>query len=459
MNAGGGGIRMKDGTLIHAGNAAIALAATGDVSAQYLATTGAVEIKSSASGVALKRDLGGPPGAGIGSLDIVAATAAEVRGINAGGAVSIATSGADGTITLDGPLVAKGSVMIGDPDRKAATSIRLRNDIYTENADITLNGRTWINPIVQPGAANVGYSNLFRLSSPRYYENPLVQVSLRTTGVGGVHFNGDVLWGGGGESSLPKVPYIYNVLRPPPFDSRVAAQVETLRSAQSPQPVGYFGLNVEVDRGTVEFLGKLGMFTAAGVEHYVAAPRTTLARTEVPTVLSVSVRTSTFSRDAGTADIGFSPDSRVTVGRFHITNPTSANPAHDSIDIVGVSTVFRGTPPDVVVPLAGNMPNLSVSSGGPNLIAPSPRNVARPSSFAALGPLPEIPLVEGGQTARATDPTPAVDGGRTARAIDPTPAVDGGRTARAMIHTAVEGGQTGGLPSSSPLQAASSARR
>jgi filamentous hemagglutinin family protein len=445
LRAGPGGIVMNagpsdsvtggNGAVIHTGDAGITLVAAGDVTAQHLVTAGAVQIESTAGAARLTRDLGGPRGEGIGSLRIAAATSAELNGVNAAGTVFVATSRADGAITLAGPVAATANITIGDASLAQATSIRLRSDLYTEQADIVLNGRTWIDPIVQPEAANVGYSNLFRLAGPpRYYENPLVQVAVRTSGAGAVRFNGDVLWGGGDEARLPQVPYVYNVLKPPPFDSRSPAQVAALRSEQLPQSTGYFGLNVAVGTGNVEFLGNLGMFTAAGVEHYVAAPRGTLTRTivqtpsgptaAVPTVLNVEVSSSTFSRDAGTAEIAFAPESKVTVGRFRIVNPTSRTPDYDSIDVAGVSTVFRGAAREIKVPLAGNMPNVSVSSGGPNLIGPSPRNVARPAAFADAGPLPEIPLANLARTAPAAALTPdgsvvrgtLVDGGRTTAA-------------------------------------------
>jgi filamentous hemagglutinin family protein len=383
LRAGAGGIRMNagpatsasggNGVLLSAGNAPITLTAAGDVAARYLAS---------------------------------------------GGAVTIETTTPGRTITLGGQILAGGNVRVGAPGLKTTTSIRLRHDVLAENGDIAFNGRTWIDPIVQPGGANVSYSNLFRLSTPRYYENPLVQVAVQTTGGGSVRFDGDVLWGGAAdEKTLPQVRYVYNVLAPPPFDARVPAQVEALRAAQSPAATGYFGFNVGVERGRVELLGNLGMYTADGVKKFVAAPRDTLTRTSVPTVLSVAIDTWSFSRDAGTADIVLGAGSQATVGRFRIRNPASADPGYDSIDVAGASTVFGGAPRFIDVPIAGNMPNLRVSSGGPNLIAPSPRNVARPSSLAAAVPLPEIPVVaEAPATPGALAGAPAPDAGSLMRA-------------------------------------------
>ena len=319
-------------------------------------------------------------------------------------------------------------MLVGAPGLKASTSIRLRHDVLAENADVDFNGRTWVDPVMQPGAANVSYSDLFRLSTPRYYENPLVQVAVQTTGTGSVRFNGDVLWGGAAdEKALPQVRYIYNVLAPPPFDVRIPAQVEALRDGRSPAATGYFGLNVGVERGRVEFLGNLGMYTAEGVQKFVEAPRNTLTRTDVPTVLSVAVDMWSFSRDAGTADIVLGAGSQATVGRFRIRNPGSANPDYDSIDVAGASTVFAGAARFIEVPIAGNMPNLRVSSGGPNLVAPSPRNVTRPASLAAAVPLPEIPIVPDAPGAPATP---------TARAGAPAldaPAPDAGSVVRATL--------------------------
>ena len=226
---------------------------------------------------------------------------------------------------------------------------------------------------------------------------------------------------------------MYNLLRPPPFDSRdrgpggSAAGRAVAASDRLLRPEHQRGAGARWS-----FLGNVGMFTEAGVEHYVQAPRSTLTRRTVPTVLSVAVHTSTFSRDAR--------DRRHRLWRElegdgralpHRQPDLARTPTFDSIDVAGVSTVFKGTPPNVVVPLSGNMPNLSVSSGGPNLVAPSPRNVARPAAFADLGPLPEIPLVDGGQTARPPDRAPLVDAGQAPRPPDLAP--DAGGIVRATL--------------------------
>ena len=57
-----------NGTVIHAGTAPITLAATGDVTAEHLVTTGAVTVTSAAGTVTFNRDLGGSLGEGIGAL-------------------------------------------------------------------------------------------------------------------------------------------------------------------------------------------------------------------------------------------------------------------------------------------------------------------------------------------------------------------------------------------------------
>lgn len=111
--------------------------------------------------------------------------------------MTVATSNPGGEITLDGPISAGGNVTIGSAAQAGATTIWLRNDIFTANAAIVLNGQTMINPVVQSGEAKVVYSRLFRLrTAETFCEAPSVQVSLETGGSGSVLLNGDVLWGG-----------------------------------------------------------------------------------------------------------------------------------------------------------------------------------------------------------------------------------------------------------------------
>jgi len=358
FRAGAGGIRMNagpassatggNGVLVHAGSAPITLSAAGDVIAQHLSTSGAVTIETTSPGR---------------------------------------------TITIGGRIFAGDRVLVGAPGRKDTTSILLRSDILTANADIELNGRTWIDPLVQPGGANVYYSELFRLrTAARYYENPFVQVAVQTTGTGSVRFNGDALWGGRGEAALPRLRYLYDVFVSPAagFDPRSAAAVSALRDQQPERATGYFALNVRVDDGAVRFGGNVGMLDAAGAERFVRAPVNSLARTDTPTVLAVAVQTGTFTRAAGTADVGFEATSQVVVGRFRIVNPNAANPDFESFDAAAPGSIFRTAPAGLRLLPAGNMPNVLVSSGGPHLVAPSPRNVARGAGFASLGPLPEI---------------------------------------------------------------------
>ena len=156
------------------------------------------------------------------------------------------------------------------------------------------------------------------------------------------------------------------------------------------------------------------------------APRNTLTRTDIPTVLSVAVDMWSFSRDAGTADIVLGAGSQATSGGFASairappipTTTRSTSPARAGV---------RGRGALHQVPIAGNMPNLRVSSGGPNLVAPSPRNVTRPASLAAAVPLPEIPIVPDAPGAPATP---------TARAGAPAldaPAPDAGSVVRATL--------------------------
>ena len=93
LRAGAGGIAMNagpatsvtggNGTMIHAGAASITLHATGDVIAEHLVTSGAVNVSSTLGSVTLGRDLAGPAGGGLGSLVVSAAHSARLKGVNA----------------------------------------------------------------------------------------------------------------------------------------------------------------------------------------------------------------------------------------------------------------------------------------------------------------------------------------------------------------------------------------
>lgn len=412
LKAGEGGIAMSpegtvtQGTIIHTGSASIQLTAGGDITAQHLVTTGPVTIVSSAGSVEMKRDLGGTLGDGVASLRIDAANAATLQGVRAAGPVTVQTTVPDAEITLAGPVVARGAVTIGNTDLAEVTNIRLRNDIHTSNADIVLNGRTWVDPIVQPGDTNVSFSNLFRLSGPPlFYEVPVVQVSLQTDGSGNVRFNGDILWGGDltNVDNRPQVRYLYNVALPlvsgPPSPEQIAAA----RSDRDPAATGYFGLNVGVREGAVHFGGNLGMYTMHNgklvdlltiqeLKPFVDAPQGSLGSANNAAALLVAVRTPSYSYATGKADVTFSEGAEVKVGRFQVSNPDP--PGLDSTDVFSNAdaAILAVAPGGFAIMSNRGLPRVRVSTGGPNLIGPSPRNVAAPANFASIGPLPEIPV-------------------------------------------------------------------
>jgi filamentous hemagglutinin family protein len=398
LRAGAGGISMNagpassvtggQGTLIYAGNAPITLASTGSVIAEHLVTTGAVSVVSGGA-VVLQRDLGATLGAGIGSLQVVAAGDARLKGVKTSGGVTVGTNA--GMITLDGPLDAGANVIIGDPGRIATTEIKLRHDIQTHNADIEFNGRTLIDPAVQPGETNVVYSRLFRLSTAaRFFEAAAVQVSLQTDGGGNVRLNGDALWGGNLDS-LPKVRYIYNKPQPfSPFDRTNPAHVAAFRARQDALATGYFGLNISVAGGYVYFGGNLGMpRDAKGNVVLNPAPKS-LSQPNLGTALVVGVQTETYTRAAGSVDIRFAENRSVRVGRFRVENPQGTE--LDKTDVQNSSLFALPRPDFRLLDNRGNLPVVSVTDPGPNVVGPSPRNASVPERLATVGPLREIPL-------------------------------------------------------------------
>jgi filamentous hemagglutinin family protein len=408
LKAGAGGIAMGlgpassvtggAGTLIHAGSAPITLEASGNIAVEHLVTAGEVRVRSTGGSVAFRRDLGGSLGDGIASLAATAAQALELKGVKTAGGVTVETLNPGGTIALEGPIVARGNVVIGDPDPVSAaeTTIILRHDIHTQNADIELNGRTWINPRAR--ADNVFFSGPFRRVSPggpehgNYYENPLVQVSLQTSGAGDVQLNGDVLWGGG---SRPELRYIYNV--PPPFPtfSRTnAAHVAALRAQQEARPTGYYGLNIGVEDGTVRFGGNVGMFNSAGTAEFVSARIGSLGGENLGNALSVKVNTKSLTQNGPSPDIRFAPGAQVFVGRFLVGNPSTPGLSCDVGSGCPASFAFASPPASFRRLDGGNLPRVAVDSPGPHLIGPSPRNVAETSGFAQLPDLPEVPAAQ-----------------------------------------------------------------
>jgi filamentous hemagglutinin family protein len=409
--AGAGGIAMsggpempatgRDGTMIHAGTAPITLSAVGNLTTAYLVTTGPVTLTSVAGNVSLNRDLGGGPGAGIGALTVAAGRDVRLRGVRSAGGVAIDTLVAGRTITLDGPIRADGGVTIGTFARRETTTIRLRSDIHSAGGDIELNGLALVNPRAS-GDEIVILRNPpvpFLTSNDRtMYENALVQVALQTEGTGNVRLNGDVLW----DYAAPPenaVRFLYNVPEPYRlFPRDDAGLVGALRAAEPLRPTGYYGLNIKVDRGSVQFGRHLGTLDPYGVSTAISPPDP-LGAANPANGLFVTINIGGPSQG-----IGFNALSNVEVARFRVA-PATAAPRDIGTSNLGL---LGSRPQKYRVLTNSNLPRVNVEDTNPGLIGPGPRNVNPPEAerFAALPSLPEI-LVQ-------RDPAPGPGGGPTA---------------------------------------------
>jgi hypothetical protein len=427
LDAGAGGIAMNagpptslsggNGTVIHSGAAPITLTAAGDVTAQYLVTSAAVTVASAGS-VRLNRELAGPSGNGIGPLAVIAAQTVELQGVkskSAGtipGSVTLETSHAGGTIIVEGPIVAEGNVTIGQRALADETTIRLRNDIHTTRANVELNGRTWISPIVRA-------DNLILQDGPPFFSNvdralfdvPAVQVAVQITGAGSVRFSGDVLWDG---SSIPSARYLYNTPQPPGFKRGDQVAVAALRAREPPRPVPYYGLNIRVDDGEVSFGGNVGTVNASGVSVGASPLPGTLGTALTGNGLSVMV-----TAPLGSLAVSFDGSKSVEATRF-LTVFTDPSPYF--VEVEGPE-LFALPPCNFALLPGRGAPLVEVDSGNPNLVGPSPRNVAE-SSFARAPELPELPLAPPVQIAPGPNPPPPVASGPNPLplvALDPSP--------------------------------------
>jgi filamentous hemagglutinin family protein len=372
LNAGAGGITMTggpstsvtggQGTVIATGKAEITLKAVGDVTAQHLIATDQVSV----------------------------------------------TSTGGGTITLAGPIVARGNVTIGDKDRAGTTIIRLQNDVHTQNGDVELNGTTLVNPA--PGERGLGFLSLKPLLAKNdglYYDNPFVQVSVQTTGAGNVLFRGDVLW------DYTRVPinsihYLWGADQP-----SVA-----LRESGS-RPTGYFGLNVGVQSGTVTVNGNLGSYKLrcgdlACRTNIDWPDRDRLGNENPANGMWVTVNT---NEGRLKSTLKFGADSKVAVSGLRVANWTkpefdflSGNSLRSSLGLPAANVVF----------LTRSLPRLTGPTGkDPGTIGPGPTNVLaagtadRVAALTELQMLPEPPPPE-------PPVTPAAAAGveRTVRASD-----------------------------------------
>ena len=348
LSAGGGGIVMGpgrpesvmhgDGTLISAGAGSIKLTALGNITAQHLATTGTVTV--------------------------------EV--LNPGG-----------TITLERPIVASGKVTIGHADYRTATTIRLRSHIEAGEADIDLNGRTWIDPLVRAGNVSMSATPFTTPDGAKLWENVVPYVAVQTDGSGKIRFRGDVLWGNpiedpASNAHRPHLKYLYNV-------APTGEAPDVLRARQAPLPTGYYGLYVGLRSGSVSFDGNVGMFNALGQSTSQRPPQGGLAEPNHGNGLWVTVGIA-----GGSQRIFFGKDSKIEVARLRLEPP--ANPPRGQLDIGPKTNVKWGSPPAAPVALldGANLPMQQLSND-PNVIGPGPRRVAKPDEVASA--LPEIPIV------------------------------------------------------------------
>ena len=451
LRAGAGGILMGNGletsvtqgngVVIHAGSGAINLESRGDVTVQHLVTTGRVAVCSGQAGaitcaaptVTFRRDLGGTLGDGIGALSVNAGRKVQLAGVKTIGAVDVKTLDAEGTIALEGPIAAGGKVIIGDPARSGlpainATTIKLSSDIHSQGSDIELNGRVLVNP--RATRDNIVYLTEFPFvtdDQARVYEVPMVQVSLQTIGGGSVRFRGDVVW----DHAAPPnnaLKYIYNAERPAGFVRNENASIDPLRSSQPPRATGYYGLNIAVATGSVEFRGNLGTLDAAGNSTTVTASTTTpgvspkdvLGESNPANGLVVKVSTG-----VGTQRISFAAGSMVEVPLFRVIRPAG-------IVAIETRTQFSaaGRPQSFKLLPGGNLPDVRVDDGNPNEIGPGPRNVARATNFERVAALPDVPLEPRRPGAQPPDPGPLPDVPRAGTGETPfgTPAAVADRT-------------------------------
>ena len=389
LKAGAGGITMHappgtpitqgQGTVIHTGKAEISLEAAGDITAQHLITTDRVSVRS--------------------------------------------TTG--GTITLAGPIVARGDVIIGDRNQAGGTTIRLQNDIHTQNADVELNGTTLVNP--RPGERGLDFLSKQPLLATRddtYYENPFVQVSVQTTGAGNVHFRGDVLRDA--RDPINGIQYLYNFQRPTAtFNPASKAVVAKVRGEQDFHPTGYFGLNIGVQSGTVKIDGNLGNLSAGGCTVLAACARTNvewptgrdrLGDANPASGMWVTVHTAG-GRLRSTLDFG--SDSKVAVSGLRV-----ANAAIPDFDFLTGNNLKRslGLANDNAELSDRSLPPLTGPTGNdPGIIGPGPRNVLAASTSDRLAVLPELPISrQPAQPPQPLQPPVATPGGTTASLLRPT---------------------------------------
>ena len=349
LKAGAGGIVMGtgpatsvtegQGTVIATGKAKITLKATGDVTAQHLIATDQVSV----------------------------------------------TSTAGGTITLAGPIVARGNVTIGDKDRAGTTTIRLQNDIHTQNGDVELNGTALVNPA--PGERGLGFLStkpLLAKNDGLYYDNPLVQVSVQTTGAGNVLFRGDVLWDYT-RAPLNSIQYLYGAAEPS----------VSLRATEPLRSTGYYGLNVGVQSGTVTINGNLGNYRIRCSDPVTCrtnmdwpVDRDRLGTENPANGMWVTVNTA-----AGRlkTTLKFGADSKVAVSGLRVAN--AAMPDFDFLSGNSLKPSL-GLPAANVVFLDRSLPRLTGPTGkDPGTIGPGPRNVLAASTSNRLAALPELRLL------------------------------------------------------------------
>ena len=383
LSAGAGGILMNagpavaltggNGTVIHAGSAAITVSAAGDVATEHLVTSGAVKVTSDLGTVRFNRDLAGPTAAGIGSLAVAAGRDVRLGGVKTAGTVTVGMLGSGGTLTVEGPIVARGKIDLGSAAQAKTTNIILRHDVHTQNADIELYGTTWINPLAR--SDNVAWSPVLSVKgNGALFENPLVQVAVQTTDSGNVRFNGATLWGDGSPApARPQVAYLYN-----------ARPSEAQRGLQE---TGYYGLHVGVKTGEVYFGGNVGMFDATTGARKIAPP-------EVPGALGTRNNQNglwvTVSTTVGPGKIRFADTADVYTPQFRLLN---ANTKRSQIPRAPTDLAWAKAPAKLDLVAGANLPTVQINEAGdPNLIGPSPKNALEPADYQRVAALPEVPL-------------------------------------------------------------------
>ena len=430
LKGGDGGITMTkgngasatngNGTVIFTGTGDILLAAKGDLQVEHLVTRGNIGLRSDAGSVVLNQDLGGTLAPGIASVAIRAGRDVALQGVDSAGRIDVRTDG--GTITVAGPLVAGGAVTLGDPTRRQATTVKLWNDVFTTGGDIDFNGTVLINPLPSPTGIRYQPRLLIAELGNALFETPLVQVAVQTMGAGSVRFNGDVLYDTSPANN--RIQYVYNVQKPfDSFDRSNQLQVGALRSVQPFRPTGYYGLYVEVERGSVLFAGNLGTFDRNGKSTLVAAPATSLGTDNPAKSLWVKVDS---KQNTGFNWISFDKLSKVEVSQFTVRETP----------VTGLFFAERPTTP--FAPVIGlNLPRVRTSppGDGPTVIPPSPRDVPEASGFFQLSEIRPLPVLARTVIAPSPRDVPEASGFFQLSEIRPLPVVPDGALLHALGNT------------------------